>query len=255
MIQPTAVGKRVKLMMTCLCDALYPEVAKASCAVLEHVGCEVEVPRRQTCCGQPAFNAGDWESSGKVWRYTESVFSGGEPIVIPSGSCAAMLRHGALLAAEEDEGIRPVVEAMACRSWELAEFLVEGLGLSAWPGRFDARIALHRSCHTRGTRAYESAVRLLESIEGVELVPVEELEQCCGFGGTFCVSHPHVSKGMGELKIQHLTEPGPDVIVGVDMACLMHLGGLMEKRELRIPRMHLAQVLERALAARGSLAS
>ena len=245
MIQPNVTGTRVQLMITCLCDAFYADVAKATYQVLEHAGCTIEVPDAQTCCGQPAFNAGDWESARRVLRHTEKTFAGEVPVVLGSGSCAAMLRHGTELAFE-NEADHDAFERLGHRTWELTEFLVQGLGKTTWGGRFPARVALHRSCHTRGTKVYESAVQLLSSIEGLELAEVGELEQCCGFGGTFCVSFPNVSKKMGQLKIEHLTASQPDVVASLDMACMMHFGGMMDRQQIPTRRMHVAEILAAA---------
>lgn len=246
MITPTVVQKRIKFMATCLCDGFYSDAAKASYEILEHLGCEIDFPEGQTCCGQPAHNAGDWKSARKVVSHTLDVFKGEEPVLVPSGSCAAMSRHGALLCMEgqprEDEA-----REMANRTWELCEFIVQGLGVTSWPGKFKKKVALHRSCHTRGSKAYESAVTLLSSIEGLTLTEVGELDQCCGFGGTFSVSFPHVSKEMGQLKIEHLLAGIPDCIAGLDMACMMHFGGMMDKQRLATPRYHVAQILLEAL--------
>ena len=246
MIHPTICGKRIKFMMTCLCDAFYADVAKASYEVLEHLGCEIEVPSGQTCCGQPALNAGEWDSARKVIRHTIKAFEGKEPVVIPSGSCAAMTRHGAILGFEGESDLGDA-QAMASRSWELCEFIVKGLGIEDWPGRFEGTVALHRSCHTRNTDIYECAKTLLSSIEGLELVEVGELDQCCGFGGTFSVSFPNVSKKMGQLKMEHLTERDPDYVASLDMACMMHFGGMMDRQEMRTPRLHVSQILKQAL--------
>jgi L-lactate dehydrogenase complex protein LldE len=246
MIHPTVSGKRIKFMMTCLCDAFYADVARASYEVLEHLGCEIEVPSGQTCCGQPALNAGEWDNARKVIRHTIEEFEGTDPVVIPSGSCAAMTRHGAILGFEGESDLVETKE-MASRSWELCEYIVRGLGIENWPGRFDGRVALHRSCHTRNTFIYESAVTLLSSIDGLELVEVGELDQCCGFGGTFCVSFPNVSEKMGQLKVEHLTESEPDFIASLDMACMMHFGGMMDKQKLGTPRLHVSQILKQAL--------
>ncbi|MDQ8204628.1 (Fe-S)-binding protein [Pelagicoccus sp. SDUM812003] len=246
MITPTTAEKRIKFMATCLCDSFYGDVAKASYRVLEHLGCEIDFPEGQTCCGQPAHNAGDWKSARKVVEHTLEVFKGNEPVVVPSGSCAAMSRHGALLCMEGQSG-EADARSMANRTWELCEFIVQGLGVGSWKGRFPKKVALHRSCHTRGTKAYESAVQLLSSIEGLELVEVGELDQCCGFGGTFSVSFPNVSKEMGQLKIEHLIANMPDCIASLDMACAMHFGGMMDRQGIKTPRLHVAQILLQAL--------
>ena len=252
MLEPRirAKGKSVQLMATCLCDAFFSDVARATVEVLEHVGCEVEFPEEQTCCGQPAFNAGDWPSSRKVMRHAARVFSGDKPVVIPSGSCAAMLFHGAGLEFEGEKDL-PTIDQLANRTWELADFLVNGLGIEKWPGRFPARIAFHRACHTRGTASGPAALKLLESIEGIEVVPFGESEQCCGFGGTFSVSFPHVSSSMGQLKLEHMTASQPDFIVSGDMSCLMHLGGLAERAGHPMKTLHFVQILQSALQRHG----
>jgi len=233
-------------MGTCLCDAFYPEAARATVEVLEAAGCEVTFPEGQTCCGQPAFNAGDWESTRKVVRHTRTVFSGEDPIILPSGSCRSMLVHGGQLAFEKETDAAEQA-AWANRSWELCDYLVNGLGIETWEGEYHARVSLHRSCHTRGSESFSSAVKLLQSIKGLELVPVGEIEQCCGFGGTFSVSFPHISTEMGTLKVKHLMEAKPDVIASLDMACMLHFGGMMDKQELKIPRVHVAEILIEAM--------
>ena len=241
-------GRSVRLMATCLADAFYDDVARATVEVLEHLGVRVEVPPDQTCCGQPAFNAGDWEAARLVARHTLRVFAGEGPVVVPSGSCARMASHGTLLLFEH-EADRDAADSLAGRSFELADFIVRELGIRRWPGRFSARIALHRSCHCRGTSYAESALTLLDSIEGVELVPVGEGEQCCGFGGTFSATFPTVSARMGDLKLEHLLASGPDLVVSADMGCLMHLEGRARKEGRTLRALHVAEVLRDALQA------
>ncbi len=233
-------------MATCLCDAFYADVAQATVEVLDHVGCDIEFPEGQTCCGQPAFNGGDWIASRKVVRHTVSVFAGEKPVIVPSGSCAAMMFHGAPLEFEKESDLGEI-KALGDRTWELVDFLVNGLGIATWPGRLDAKIAVHHSCHTRGTQTGAAMEQLLSSIAGVELIAVSEPEQCCGFGGTFSVTFPHISKTMGDLKIGNLTANKPDLIVSADMSCLMHQKGLAEKEGLPYPVTHIAQVLRDAL--------
>lgn len=239
-------GKRVQLMATCLCDAFYDDVAAATVQVLEHLGVAVEFPEAQTCCGQPAFNGGDWAASRRVVRHTAGVFRGDLPVVVPSGSCAAMLFHGAILEFER-ENDRGEIAALGRRAWELGDFIVNGLGVTTWPGRYAARVAFHHSCHTRQTKSGAAAGALLGSIAGLELVEFGEGEQCCGFGGTFAVSFPHISSAMGELKLDFVRAARPDVLVSGDMSCLMHLGGLGEKDGKPVRTQHLAQVLRDAL--------
>ncbi len=256
MIQPPRVlpgpERRVQLMATCLCDAFYADAAQATVEVLEYLGCKLEFPAGQTCCGQPAFNGGDWTASRKVVRHTVNTFAGEHPVVIPSGSCAAMLFHGAPLEFEKEPDL-PAVEALGRRTWELVDFIVNALGVKTWPGRFEGRVAFHRACHTRGTGSSEAAAMLLGSIAGVSLVPFGEGEQCCGFGGTFAVAFPHISSGMGTLKLEHIRAASPDVLVSGDMSCLMHLSGLAKNDGAPIKTLHVAQVLRDALKQGGLL--
>jgi L-lactate dehydrogenase complex protein LldE len=239
-------GRRVQLMATCLCDAFHDDVAAATVEVLEHLGCDVGFPEAQTCCGQPAFNGGDWSASRKVVRHTAQAFARADPVIVPSGSCAAMLFHGAPLEFEKEPDLA-AIEGLGRRTWELCDFIVNGLAVKAWPGRFDAVVALHRSCHTRGTGSSEAAAMLLKSIAGVRMVELGEGEQCCGFGGTFSVSFPYISGAMGDLKLAHIAEAKTDVLVSGDMGCLMHLQGMADKEGMPLKSLHVAQVLRDAL--------
>jgi len=238
-------------MATCLADAFFDDVARATVQVLEHLGCEVEFPIDQTCCGQPAFNSGDWPAARDIGRHCLRVFAGDDAVVVPSGSCARMVSHGALLLFEGEKDLSGVA-ALAGRTWELGDFIVRGLGVARWPGRLAARLAFHRSCHSRGTEYGQSALALLRSIAGAEVVELGEPEQCCGFGGTFSVGFPHISRAMGDLKIAHVLETAPDVLVSADSSCLMHMAGLAEKQGRALRTLHLAQVLRDALQGQGA---
>lgn len=233
-------------MATCLCDAFFDDVAIATIQVLEYLKCEISFPDGQTCCGQPAFNAGDWKSSRKVVRHCVKTFAGEEPVVVPSGSCAAMVFHGALLEFEEENDL-PAVAQLANRTWEVADYIVNGLGVESWPGKFPGRIAFHRSCHTRGTKSGEASKQLLESIEGLELLPFGEAEQCCGFGGTFAVTFPNISAAMGKLKLSHALKENPEYLVSSDMGCMLHLGGMLTREGRTVQTRHVVQILRDAL--------
>jgi L-lactate dehydrogenase complex protein LldE len=246
------VGKEVQLMATCLCDAFFDDVAKATVQVLEYLGCAVEFPEGQTCCGQPAFNAGDWPAARKMVRHVAGTFTGGAPIIVPSGSCAAMLFHGALLAFEHENDV-PAVRELGRRVWEVLDFIVSGLGVKKWEGECRQKVAFHSSCHLRGSGSAAAAKLLLGSLRGLEWVEHAEPEQCCGFGGTFSVSFPHVSAGMGRLKLENIRAAEPDLLVAADMSCLMHLRGLSEKLGRPLPVKHAVQVLRDALSAEGKI--
>jgi L-lactate dehydrogenase complex protein LldE len=261
-------------MATCLCDAIYDDVAIATVEVLEHLGCDISFPEAQTCCGQPAFNGGDWPASRKVVRHTVKTFADGVgsaggvggasdaggpdaaadiPVVVPSGSCAAMMFHGALLEFENEPDL-PAVAALGARTWELTDYIVNGLGVKTWPGKFEGKVAFHRSCHSRGTPTPAAVHTLLDTIEGLTVLPFGEAEQCCGFGGTFSVTFPHISKAMGELKLDHILAEKPDYIVSIDMSCLMSLSGLAAKGGRPVRVMHIAQLLRDSLRNAGKLA-
>jgi len=239
--QPTS-NRSVQLMITCLCDTFYDDVARATVEVLEHLGCDIEFPEGQTCCGQPAFNAGDWASSRRVVRHTLKTFAGEKPIVVPSGSCAAMMFHGAPLDFEKEEHLSEV-NAVGSRTWEVADYIVNCLGVETWPGKFPHKVAFHRSCHSRGTGSGGATEKLLSSIEGLELTQFGEKEQCCGFGGTFSVTFPNISESMGNQKLDKVLETAPDYIVSGDMGCMMHLGGMAKRNGSEVPFLHISQLL------------
>ena len=157
-----------------------------------------------------------------------------------------MHRHGHALQFENQPDTAPI-ESLQTRTWELFDFLVHGLGQQTWPGTLKKRLALHHACHTRGTQTGTALTALLESIEGVELVEFGQAEQCCGFGGTFSVTFPNISAGMGTLKLDHVLDKAPDLLVSADMSCLMHLSGLAEKQQRPIPHQHAVQVLRSTL--------
>ncbi len=243
---------RILFLATCLCDAFFDTVARASVEILEYLGCEVVFPTDQTCCGQPAFNAGDWGSARQVIRHVEKVFRGSDPIVLPSGSCASMMTHGYSLAMEKEPD-RQDLASISARTWEICDFIVHGLGYTHWGGRYARRVAFHRSCHTRGGSSAEAALALLGSIDGLTLTAFGESEQCCGFGGTFAVAFPNLSAAMGRLKLEHVLASQPEELAAVDMACLLHLGGLCTREKRDLPRRHVVEILRDALRTNGQL--
>lgn len=224
-------------MLTCLCDAYYGNVGISTVKILEHLGYQVHFDDRQTCCGQPPFNAGDWDHARQVARHCQLVlFSEDRLVVSPSASCAAMIREGYHL-------LFPDEKPPMC--YELSEFLTSVVGLNAWNGSktYKKRIAFHRACHGRAIGLTGQAEQLVASIDGVELLTIENADQCCGFGGAFCVVEPHLSERIGHEKTRTLLAGEPDEIVSGDMGCLMHLGGLMRKDGVKIPVRHYAEIL------------
>lgn len=228
-------------MLTCLCDAFYGDVGISTVRVLEHLGCEVVFPPDQTCCGQPPYNAGNWDEARKIVQHCTSVFSSsGLPVVTPSTSCAAMVR----------EGYGPLGE-VGFEIYELGEFIVKKLGLRSIEGASGhlsvRRVAFHRACHGRGLHLTDEHERLLASIPGLELLPIAMGEQCCGFGGAFSIDHPTVSAGIGDEKLRNIIALNCDILVSSDMGCLMHLKGLAAREKLSLPMLHFSQLLAACL--------
>ncbi len=235
---------RVRLMLTCLCDAYFGEIGIATVKVLEHAGCEVLFDERQTCCGQPPFNAGDWDSARTVADRTVELFRTGEPIIVPSGSCTAMLREGYPM-------LFPKLGHLP--AFELSEYLVRELGINSWPRRplgnpKPMKIAFHRACHGRSIGLGDVQEFLLATVPGVELVRFDQEEQCCGFGGAFSATFTKVSAGIGREKLRNIVASGATVLASGDMGCLMHLGGLIEREGIPLKVMHFAEILAGALS-------
>jgi L-lactate dehydrogenase complex protein LldE len=182
-----------------------------------------------------------------VARHTASVFAGDLPVIVPSGSCAAMNFHGNLLQFEECP--EPAINSLAQRTWEVMDFIVHGLGISQWQGALESptKIAFHRSCHSRGTCSGEATRTLLSSIQNVTLLPFGQSEQCCGFGGTFSVTFPHISGKMGTLKLDNILDQHPDLLISGDMSCLMHLDGLARVQGRAVPYKHVVQLMRDSL--------
>lgn len=207
----------VQLMMTCLADSFYGEVARDTVRVLESAGHIVRVPNDQTCCGQPPFNAGDTDSAKAIVDHWKATFDPSIPVVTPSGSCAAMCGHGYHLLLDDRKPDHQV--------YELSGFLLE-FGLPPFSIGPSVRVAMHRSCHSRQLPNPNALQELMEAVPGVSLAPVADPEQCCGFGGAFSINHPTVSSGIGREKLARLQEVHADVVVTTDLGCLMHLNGL-----------------------------
>lgn len=234
---------RVALFVTCLVDQLLPEVGVAAARVLRRAGHEVEFPLGQTCCGQPAFNAGFHPEARRVMRQTVTALheSGAEAIVAPAGSCTTMLRVSGPELLPGDEAMR----AVAQRTHELSEFL-DLHGREAVAGHFPHRVAYHDSCHMlRELGIARQPRELLGALDGCELVEWDA-ERCCGFGGTFSVRDPELSVAMADEKLRTLGEA--EILCGSDPACLMHMRSRLERLDSEVRVMHLAEVLEQASA-------
>jgi L-lactate dehydrogenase complex protein LldE len=228
-----------------------PEVAFAAVRVLEHLGFEVSVPLDQTCCGQPAFNAGFQEDARAVARHTLRVLDATTgPIVIPSGSCADMLVHQYAVLFENEPASLEMARRVRSRCREFSQFLAE-VAPDGIAGELPARVAFHPSCHLlRGLGVREQPLAALAAVSGVEQMAVHEQEECCGFGGLFSIKNAEISSGMLDRKLQNLDASGADRVVSCDLGCLLHIGGGLHRRGSAIRTQHLAQLLDESIQRR-----
>jgi len=236
------VKRRVSLFVSCLVDQLRPEVGRAAVAVLEKAGCAVEFDARQTCCGQPAFNSGFRDEARGVARHFVDVFERAEHVVVPSGSCTAMI-HRIPELFHDDEPLRGRAERVAERTHELSSFLVRELGLGDLGARFAGRVAWHHACHGLRELHLGAPRSLLDHVRGLELVEPPLSDACCGFGGTFSASYPELSTAMLDPKLDRLEEAKVDAVTALDASCLMQIGTRLARRGSRIRALHLAEIL------------
>ena len=241
---PDADGPTVGLFVTCLVDLFRPSVGFAAVRLLEAAGCRVVVPDAQTCCGQPAYNAGDRADARAIARTVIETFAALDHVVVPAGSCAGMLvRHYPRLFDDAPDW-HARAQALADKTHELTSFLADRLGVTATGGRFPATVTCHDSCSgLRELGIKDAPRRLLAHVDGVALAEMDEAETCCGFGGLFCVKYDAVSAHMGAQKLDAAEAAGADVLVAGDMGCLLHLAGLARRTGRAIAVRHVAEVL------------
>lgn len=236
---------RVTLFIPCFIDSLYPHVAMSMVNVLERLGHTVDFPEEQTCCGQPPFNSGYWDEARAVASRQLSVFKDAEVVVSASGSCGSMFKvfypelfHGK---PQEEEA-----KALAAKTWEFSEFLVNKLGVRDVGARFEGKATFHDGCHGLRELGTKQAPReLLKAVKGLELVEMSEAETCCGFGGTFAVKYPQISTAMAEVKCHSILDSKADLVISNDSSCLMQIQGWLDRNVGTVKCMHLAEVLAR----------
>lgn len=234
---------RVSLFITCISDAIYPQIGEAMVRLLAKYGVKVDFPTGQTCCGQPAFNSGYWEEARESAKTILAAFSDSDFVISPSGSCTEMLHHYPELFAD-DPVMREQAQALIHKSYEFSQFLVQVLGVKDVGAVFPHKVTYHPSCHgSRLLGVKDEPIELMRNVRGLELVPLPFAEDCCGFGGTFAVKMPDISGAMVTEKADHVLETEAEVLVGIDMACLMNIGGHLRYRGKPIRVMHLAELL------------
>jgi L-lactate dehydrogenase complex protein LldE len=235
---------RVALFVTCLVDLHRPSVGFAAIRLLEAAGCQVEVPRAQTCCGQPAYNTGDRATARDLASGILDAFSGYDYVVVPSGSCGGMIAHHFPGLFADDPNLLARAEALAGRTHELVEFLVDVMGMDTVAARCEAVATYHDSCSgLREMGVKGQPRRLLASVEGLELREMTDPEVCCGFGGTFCVKYPDISTRMVSDKTRDIAETGAGMLLAGDMGCLLNMAGRLSREGSAVAVRHVAEVL------------
>jgi len=235
---------RVALFVTCLVDLHRPTVGFAAIALLEAAGCLVEVPRLQTCCGQPAYNAGDSTSARELGLSIITAFTAYDYVVVPSGSCAGMLSRHLPHLFDDDPNLRAKADALAAKTHELTSFLTDVMHFTPTPPPLNAKVTYHDSCaglRELGVKAQPRA--LLAAVPGLTLVEMTDPEICCGFGGTFCVKYPDISTRMASDKCADIESTGAGLLLAGDLGCLLNLAGRLSRENSTITVRHVAEVL------------
>jgi L-lactate dehydrogenase complex protein LldE len=253
---------RIALFITCLADAMFPEVGRATTRVLERLGHRVEFPAAQTCCGQMHVNTGYQRQALPLVERFADVFESYDAVVAPSGSCVGSVRHQHAMIARRlgSAGLLDQVESVAAKTFELSELLVDVLGVTDVGAYFPHRVTYHPTCHSlRMLRVGDKPIRLLQAVDGIELVELPGADQCCGFGGTFAIKNADTSTAMLADKMRNVLDTNAAVCTAGDSSCLMHIGGGLTRLRAGTQTVHLAQILaatgnEPMVLARGGVA-
>lgn len=232
-------------MITCLGDCIRPEAGKAVVRILRRLGHEIDFPLAQTCCGQPMFNSGYRELAVAQAKHTIGVFAGDWPVVVPSGSCAAMVKVEYPHLLEGDPAWHARALALAERTFEFSDFLVNRLKVVDVGARFAGKVAFHFACHLRMLAHTTEVETLVKHVQGATYVPIARQDQCCGFGGSFAVRYPQISGRLVDDKMQCILASEADCLVSTDAGCLMNIGGRMHRTEKTTELLHIAELLER----------
>jgi len=234
---------KVSLFATCLVDMFQSDVGKATVELLERLGCEIEFPESQVCCGQPAYNSGYVKESKEAMKRMIATFENAEYVVSPSGSCAFMFHEYQHIFAD-DPVWGPKAKQLAEKTYELTQFIVDVLKIEDVGASFEATATYHTSCHmTRLLGVKEAPMKLLKNVKGLKFTELPGKEQCCGFGGTFSVKMAQISEQMVDEKVQHVEETEAEYLIGADAGCLMNIGGRIERKGKPIKVVHIAEVL------------
>ncbi len=241
---PAKPEPRVALFVTCLVDLFRPAVGFAAVRLLEAAGCRVEVPRRQTCCGQPAYNQGDRADTIAIARGMIEAFAGYDYVVAPSGSCAGMLKKHYPELFQPGSADAERARELAERTFELTGFLVDILDVGSSTAELPVRATYHNSCSSlRELGVRDQPRQLLAGISGLKLAELADAEVCCGFGGTFCVKYPEISTKMVDDKVVAIEATGAELVLAGDLGCLMNIAGRLKRLGSNVEARHVAEVL------------
>ena len=230
--------------MTCLVDLHRPSVGFAAVRLLQRAGCQVEVPRAQTCCGQPAYNTGDRRTARDLGLGIVEAFRGYDYVVVPSGSCAGMIKHHLPHLFDDDPNLRAQADAMATRVYELISFLTDVLEVShTGAAPFGGPVTYHDGCSGLRELGIKQQPRDLLAAAGATVVEMSEPEVCCGFGGTFCVKYPEISVRMVSDKTRDIVATGAETVLAGDLGCLLNIAGRLQRQGHRVHARHVAEVL------------
>ena len=239
-------GERVQvgLFVTCVVDLFRPAVGWASVRLLERAGCQVEVPEVQVCCGQPAYNSGDRKDAIRIARQTIDAFLNFEYVVVPSGSCGGMVHKHYPELFKGDPEYGPKANVLAAKTWEITSFLTEVRGVESVEAAFPGTVTYHDSCAgLREMGVQKQPRKLLRTVEDLEFKELENAEDCCGFGGTFCVKYPEISTDMVRQKVQEIQKTGADLVLAGDLSCLLNIVGRLKREGSAIQGRHITEVL------------
>lgn len=235
---------RVGFFVTCIVNAMRPNIGFASLKVLEQAGCVVEVPKAQTCCGQPAFNSGDDTTTRAIAKQLIETFEGFDYVVVPSGSCASMIRSHYRELFIDDPAWAGRQAVLSEKTWEILSFLSDVVHFKPSGVQYDGLATYHDSCSgLRDLGVYNQPRSLLGEVGGLKLTPLAGSDECCGFGGTFCVKYPAISNAIVSDKAEKITATKADTLLGGDMGCLMNMAGKLSRNESDIKVFHAIEVL------------
>ena len=236
----------VALFATCLADTLYPNVAKATVAVLERLDVRVGFPAAQTCCGQMHINSGYQRDALPLIRHFVDTLEAYDHVVLPSASCAASIRHQHGMVARRlgDAVLAERADSIAARTYEFSEYLVDVMGVTDVGAYFPHRVTYHPTCHSlRMLRVGDKPLRLLRAVRGIDLVELSDDDQCCGFGGTFAIKNSDTSTAMLADKMSNVLQTKAEICTAADVSCLMHIGGGLNRLDAGVRTLHLAEIL------------